>query len=188
VAVSFQLTARPTDEDILELSKRNPGLQIEQLASGELILTPNGFNGSLRETELTAQLHQWARADGSGIATGPSTGFRLADGSLLCPDASWVRRERIEALTQAQREKFAPLCPDAVFEIRSPSNTLEELRAKMQTYLANGARLAVLIDPARRALEVYAPDRPPQITQSASSVSLDPVLPGFRLELGPIFG
>jgi Uma2 family endonuclease len=187
MAVSFHLTARPTDADILELSKRNPGLQIEQRASGELVLTPNGFDSGRREVELISQLHRWAIADGSGMVSGPSTGFRLPDGSLFCPDASWVRRDRIEALTRAQRQGFPPFCPDAVFEIRSPSDSVDELRSKMLTYMSNGARLAVLIDPQRRAVELYVPGKPTQVIERARSVPCDPILPGFTLEVELIF-
>ena len=179
MAISFRLAVTLTDEEILELSERNPGLQIEQGASGELILTPIGGQGSLREVALGAQLHRWATADGGGVVFSSSTGFRLPDGSLLSPDASWVRRD--------QQGGFAPFCPDAVFEILSHDDLFHNLRPKMRAYLANGARLAVLVDPKRRTIEVYAPDRDPQILDPAESVSLDPVLPGFTLDLGRIF-
>jgi Uma2 family endonuclease len=187
LAISLRLAARPTDEEILGLSERNPGLQIEQDASGELILAPIGAEGSRREVELAAQLHRWAKAEARGIVFGPSAGFRLPDGSLRSPDASWVHRQRWEALTPSQREGFAPLCPEAVFEIRSRSDALRDVRAKMRTYLANGARIAVLIDPQRRAVEIFAPDQDPQVFESAQSASFDPVLPGFALDLRPIF-
>jgi len=183
LAISLRLPAPPTDEEILELSERNPGLQIEQSASGELILTPTGAESGRRELVLGARLLAWAESDGSGLAFGASTGFRLPDGSLRSPDVAWVRRERWESLTPAQREGFAPLCPDAVFEIRSPSDTLRDLQAKMRVYLANGARLAVLIDPQRRTVEVHAWDRDPRLLESPESVSFDPLLPGFTLDL-----
>jgi Uma2 family endonuclease len=98
-----------------------------------------------------------------------------------------VRRDRIEALTRAQRQGFPPFCPDAVFEIRSPSDSVDELRSKMLTYMSNGARLAVLIDPQRRAVELHAPGKPTQIIEHAQSVLCDPVFPGFTLEVESIF-
>ncbi|MGQ0548198.1 MAG: Uma2 family endonuclease [Armatimonadota bacterium] len=187
MAISLKLAAPPSDEEILELSERNPAYQFERTAAGELIVTPTGSAGGRRDLALSAQLDTWAEADGRGVAFGSSTGFRLPDGSLLSPDASWVRRERWEALTVEQQEDFAPLCPDAVFEILSRSDTLSDLRKKIRVYLANGAHLAVLIDPQRRAVEIYAPAREPQILDSPESVSFDPVLPGFTLTLGRIF-
>lgn len=187
MAISLRLPARLTDEGIRDLSARNPGLQIEQAPSGELILTPTGAEAGRREIALGAQLYNWANAQGTGLSFGPSTGFRLPDGSLRSPDASWVRRERWSALAPAQREGFAPLSPDAVFEIRSRSDSLSDLREKMRLYLANGTAVAALIDPQRRAVEVYEPGRDPQVLEEAESLPLGPVLPGFTLDLKPIF-
>jgi Uma2 family endonuclease len=67
------------------------------------------------------------------------------------------------------------------------SNPFTNLSVKMRAYVANGARLAVLIDPERRAVEVFVPNRPPEVLEPARSVSCDPVLPGFTLDLRPIF-
>ena len=187
MAISLKLAAPPSDEEILELSERNPGYQFERTTSGELIVTPTGSAGGRRDLLVSTQLHNWAEADGSGLAFGASAGFHLPDGSLLSPDASWVTLERWEALTPKQQEDFAPLCPDAVFEVRSRTDSVSGLRKKLEVYLVNGARLAVLIDPERRAVEIFAPNHSPEVLESARSVSCDPVLPGFTLDLEPIF-
>jgi Uma2 family endonuclease len=187
LAISLRLTLQPTDDEMLELSRRNPGLQIERDADGGLIVTPTGAEAGHREAELLGQLHRWAVADGSGIVFSPSTGFHLPAGSLLCPDASWMRRERWDALPPAERTGFAHLCPDAVFEILSGSDVPRVLQAKMQGYLTNGALLAVLIDPRRRVVEVYLPGQDPRAIEEPRLVTLDPVLPGFNLDVRPIF-
>jgi Uma2 family endonuclease len=144
-------------------------------------VTPTGSAGGHREVELGTQLHQWAQKDGGGLAFGSSAGFLMPDGALLSPDASWVRRERWDALSPEERESFAPLCPDAVFEIRSADQAVAILRKKMQSYLANGAHIAVLIDPHQRAVEVYRPGREPETHVNPAGVALDPDLPGFVL-------
>ena len=185
--ISLKLAAPPSDEELVALSERNPGLQFERTAEGELVVTPTGSEAGGQEAELVGQLHVWAAADRTGKVFGPSTGFQLPDGSLLSPDASWLRRERWDALTPEQRKGFAPVCPDAVFEVASSSDALTFLRRKMRAYVTNGARLAVLIDPEQRAVEIYTPDRDPQVLEAARSVTLDPVLPGFTLDLGLIF-
>ena len=187
MAISLKLVAPPTDEEIRELSRRNPGLQFERSTAGELVVTPTSGRGGRRELIVGSQLDHWAEADGGGFAFGPSTGFRLPDGSLLSPDASWVRRDRWEALSPEQQDSFVPLCPDVVFEVASPSDTLPGLRKKIRAYLANGCRLVVLIDPRRRAVEIYAPDGAPQVVEPARSVSFDPLLPGFTLDLKRLF-
>jgi Uma2 family endonuclease len=176
-----------TDEELLELSRRNPGYQFERSAKGELVVTPTGGEAGRLEQELSLQLGVWTKRDGRGIAFSPSTGFRLPDGSLLSPDASWMQRDRWEALTAEERQGFAPVCPDAVFEIRSESDRLSDLQAKMAAYLRNGARLAVLIDPQGRTVEVYRPGAQARAFRDARTVTFEPELPGFALDLGAIY-
>ncbi len=183
MAISLRLGVSPTDEDIRRLAARNPGYQFERTAGGELVVTPTGSRAGRSEAELIVQLGNWANVDGTGTVFSSAAGFRLPDGSLLVPDASWVRRDRWEALGPEEQEGFAPLCPDAVFEVVSPSDTMTYLRRKSRDYLANGARLVVLIDPKRRVVEIHAPDQTPQVLESAEHVSLSATLPGFTLDL-----
>jgi len=180
--------ARPvTDEELLELSRLNPGYQFERDARGELIMAPTGNKSGRREGDLFAQLYQWAQRDGAGLVFGPSTGFKFPDGSVRAPDASWVRHDRWDSLSDAEQNGFAPLYPDAVFELASPDNRPHELREKMGAYLQNGARLGVLIDPESRTVEVYRSSHEPETHNNPASVSLDPDLPRYALDLGPIF-
>jgi Uma2 family endonuclease len=187
MAIRLNLAAPPSDDEILVLSERNPGLQFERSSAGALVVTPTGSEGGRRDLALGHQLYRWAETHGQGIAFGSAAGFRLPDGSLLSPDASWVRRERWENLSRAERAGFAPICPDAVFEIVSEWDSAIGLRQKMLAYVANGARLAVLIDPSRRAVEVYAPEVPSRVIELATTVVCDPALPGFILDVSPIF-
>ncbi len=187
MAITLKHTRPVTDEEIRELSRQNPGYQFERSAKGELIVTPTGSESGRRSAELTYQLQAWNRQQGNGVVFDSSAGFRMADGALLSPDASWVRRERWDALSAEQREGFAPVCPDAVFEVRSPTDATSELRAKMRVYVANGAQVAVLVDPYGRSVEVYRPGQDPQVFQDSAPVALNPELPGFVLDLSPVF-
>lgn len=187
VGIRLDLLRYVTDEELLALSRRNPGYQFERTAEGRLVVTPTGGRGGLRRGEVFRQLATWNHRHRLGLVFDSSTGFRLPDRSVLSPDASWLRRDRWEALTPEEQEGFVPLCPDAAFEVRSPSQTAEELREKMRAYLANGARLAVLVDPYRRTVELYRPGREPERREQPEHVALDPELPGFALELGPVF-
>lgn len=188
MAIKLDLVHRVTDEELLTLSERNPGYQFERTADGRLVVAPTGGESGRRSGEVFGQLREWNRRTGLGYIFDASTGFKLPDGSLLSPDASWVQRARWEALPREAREGFPPLCPDVVFEVRSPSNTLAELREKMHSYLANGAQLAVLIDPEGQAVELYRPGREAQQYRDTGRIALDPELPGFSLELASIFG
>ena len=187
MAISLNPVRPITDEELLQLARRNPGYQFERGAKGELIVTPTGSEGGRRSMELGYQLTAWSRGRLTGVTFDSSTGFRLPDGSVLAPDASWVRLERWETLTPDERKGFAPLCPDAVFEIRSESDRLVDLRMKMTAYLKNGARLAVLIDPEQRTVEIRRPDATSQLLEDVTAVEFEPELPGFVLDLTPVF-
>jgi len=130
---------------------------------------------------------QWAKADGTGIAFSSSTGFVLPNGAERSPDLAWVRRARWEALSQDERERFPPLCPDFVGEIRSRSDRLSRLQEKMQEYIDNGARLGWLLDPLERKVHVYRPGEPVVCLDDPETISGDPVLPGFTLHVQQLF-
>src|SRR5205807_10583146 len=139
MAITLKPPKPLTDSELVEFSRRNPGYQFERSATGELIVTPTGSDAGRRNAQLAYQLEAWNRSRSLGVAFDSSTGFRMPDGALLSPDASWVRRDRWEGLAAAEREGFAPVCPDVVFEIASTNNTPTELGAKIPAYLTTGA-------------------------------------------------
>jgi Uma2 family endonuclease len=177
-----------TDDQLFELCQLNRDWRIEYTAQGELIVMPptGGETGS-QNSEITFQVQSWTRGDQTGIAFDSSTGFKLPNGATRSPDAAWVRRSRLAGLTREQKQKFLPLCPDFVIELRSPTDNLQAVLVKMQEYLDNGAQLGWLLDPQTRRVRVYRPQRPPEILEAPSSVSADPVLPGFVLNLRKIW-
>ena len=170
-------------DQLLELSSLNEGLRLELTAEGELIImAPAGGESSRRNMKLAIRVGAWSESDGTGVAFDSSGGFIFPNGAIRSPDASWVERSRYEALTPEQREKFLPLCPDFVVELRSPSDALGTLQEKMAEYVENGARLGLLLDPARKRVYVYKPGEPVRELADPEEVSADPVLPGFVLK------
>ena len=173
-----------TDEQFELLCQENPELRLELTAQGELIIMPpTGSESGWRSGETFLSLGTWAKQDGTGLSFGSSTGFTLPNGAIRSPDASWIRRERWTALTKAQRVKFAPICPDFVVEVRSQADKLPDLLEKMQEYIDNGARLGWLIDPLEQRVYIYRPGRPVEMQDNPSSVSGDPELLGFVLQV-----
>jgi len=163
-------------------------LRIERTSQGDLvIMPPTGSETGRINFKLTQLFGQWVDADGTGVGFDSSTGFTLPNGATRSPDLAWVKRSRWEALTRQQREGFAPLCPDFVLELRSPSDALEDAQAKMQEYLDNGAQLGWLIDPVEKKVYVYRPQAPVECLDNPQTVSGDPVLPGFVLEVGKVW-
>jgi Uma2 family endonuclease len=177
-----------TDDQLFELCQLNGDWRIEYTAQGELIvMPPTGGETSNRNAELTFQVQSWARQDQTGVAFDSSGGFKLPNGATRSPDAAWVRRSRLTGLTREQKQKFLPLCPDFAIELRSPTDNLRAVLDKMQEYLDNGAQLGWLLDPLTRRVHVYRPQRPPEILEAPSTVSADPLLPGFVLDLRKIW-
>ena len=176
-----------TDDLFFEFCRLNRELRIERTAGGELsIVAPAGGDSSDRHAEITFQLRLWAKRDGTGRTFDSSGGFRLPSGAVRSPDASWVSNARLAVLTEEQRARFIPLCPDFVVELRSSSDSLPALQEKMREYMDNGARLGWLIDPPGGRVFVYRLDLPPEQLAAPASVSAEPVLSGFRLEMDEI--
>jgi len=170
------------------LCQANPTLRLERSASGEItVMPPAGFATGHRNIVLATAIQNWAARDGTGIAVDSSAGFQLPNGATRSPDVAWIRRERLANLPASATERFLPLCPDFVVELRSPHDRTATLRAKMAEYLANGAQLGWLIDPGARTVTVYRPGTRPERLQSPERLSGEPELAGLVVELADMW-
>jgi Uma2 family endonuclease len=177
-----------TDEQFYQLCLTNPDLQFERTAAGELIIMPpTGGETGNRNFKLIQQLANWTDTDGTGIGFDSSTCFTLPNGANRSPDAAWIPLEKWHCLTPEQRVKFPPICPDFVIELRSSSDPLPPLQAKMQEYLTNGTRLGWLINRYDRQVEIYRQGQPKEVLHHPMQLSGEAVLPNFVLNLEPIW-
>jgi Uma2 family endonuclease len=177
-----------TDRQFFELCHKNSELRFERNSHGDLtIMAPECSDTGMRSADITADLVIWNRKTKLGFTFGSSTGFKLPNGSDRSPDASWIVKERWQALTLEQRQKFAPICPDFVIELMSPSDSLKITQAKMQEYQDNGARLGWLINRQDLQVEIYRFGQPKQVLDRPSSLSGENVLPEFILSLETIW-
>ncbi len=177
-----------TTEQFYQFCQANRDLRIERTADGEVIVMPPAFSDTgNRNLKIGQQLANWADRDGTGETFDSSTGFTLPNGATRSPDASWIKLERWNALTEMQKASFAPICPDFVIELRSKSDTLKGLQAKMQEYIFNGALLGWLIDRQQRKVYIYRPNQEAEILDHPESVSGDRILPGFGLQMAKIW-
>ncbi|MBN3908951.1 MAG: Uma2 family endonuclease [Nostoc sp. NMS1] len=176
-----------TDEQFFQMCQKNRDYRFERTASGELlIMPPTGSDTGNRNFDMVVELGIWNKQTKLGKGFDSSTGFTLPNGSERSPDASWVKIERWNALTPEQQEKFAPICPDFVVELRSPSDSLKDLQEKMQEYIENGAQLGWLIDRKNKRVEIYRPGKDVEILDNPASLSGENILPGFVLNLQQI--
>lgn len=186
--IALRLPDPLTERRFEQLCQINPELRLESDTTEELIvMSPTGSETGLRNCHLLGQLWWWNEQTGLGKVFDSSTGFRLPNGAHRSPDAAWVTLARWSGLSSQQRRHFAPLCPDFVAELRSPSDSVMRLRDKMLEYTANGARLGWLIDIEQAQVEIYRPGRALKTLDSPASVGGEDVLPGFTLQLTRIW-
>jgi Uma2 family endonuclease len=173
-----------TDDQFFQMCQKNRNYRFERTASGELlIMPPTGSDTGRRNVKITTQVDNWNSMSNLGEVFDSSTGFTLPNGAERSPDVSWLKIERWNALTPEQQEKFAPICPDFVVELRSVSDSLKDLPEKMQEYIENGARLGWLIDRKNQRVEIYRPGKDVEILDNPVSLSGEDVLPEFVLNL-----
>jgi Uma2 family endonuclease len=176
-----------SDEQFYQLCQDNTDWQLERTATGELLIMPP-VGGCSRnwQAELNADLVIWNRQTNQGKVFSSSTIFRLPGGGDRSPDVAWVSNQRWQLLSRSDQEKFPPICPDFVIELRSRTDSLPQLQAKMQEYLTSGLRLGWLINPQDQQVEIYRPDQSVVILSLPTILSGEDVLPGFVLDL-PLF-
>ena len=189
---TFRLQMRPvinlTEDEFFAFCQLNRKLRLERTAQGEiLIMPPSGGETGAANAEIVGQLRDWAKGEGNGIVFDSSAGFTLPNGATRSPDAAWVQRSRLAKLTPEQKRKFLPLSPDFVVELRSPSDRLTSLQEKMDEYVTNGTRLGWLIDTETRCVYIYRSGRVVECVDQPLTLSGEPLLVGFTLDLGPIW-
>lgn len=173
-----------SDEQFYHLCQANPHWQLEKSKEGELLIMPpvGGISGN-READLLLELGIWNRQTGLGKVFSSSTLFYLPNGGVRSPDAAWISNERWQGLSREEQERFPPICPDFIIELRSRTDSLSILQAKMREYLDSGLRLGWLINPQNQQVEIYRNSQTVEIINLPTTLSGDEVLPAFQLDL-----
>ncbi|MHC5611775.1 MAG: Uma2 family endonuclease [Nostoc sp.] len=188
LSVNLQSVLELTDEQFFNLCQANRDLRFERTATGELIIMPpTGGETGNRNGRLNQQLFNWSDTDATGIAFDSSTYFKLPNGADRSPDASWIKLERWDALTEEEKQKFPPICPDFVIELLSLSDSLKATQEKMREYRDNGAILGWLINRKSRQVEIYRQGQEVEVLDSPAALSGEDVLRGFILNLEAIW-
>ncbi|MBO1350864.1 MAG: Uma2 family endonuclease [Hormoscilla sp. GUM202] len=184
VSLNIPPTVKISQEQFAKICQANSNLRLERTATGELIIMPpTGGDTSRKNSDINIELGIWNRETGLGIVFDSSGGFTLPNGSDRSPDAAWIPLEKWNALTREQQEKFLPFAPDFAIELRSPSDPLTALQAKMKEYQENGTRLGWLIDRKNRQVEIYRQGEEKEVLENPATLSGEDVLPGFSLNM-----
>jgi Uma2 family endonuclease len=187
--LKFPQDTQFSDDEFFEFCAANDPLRIERNSKGQIIImSPSGSKTGNIHFKINHAFSTWVMGnEGSGYGFDSSAGFKLPDQSILAPDAAFVVKQRWENLTEEQQKKFAPLTPDFIIEVRSESDSLSQLKTKMNDWIRNGCRLAWLIDPIERKAYIYKPDESiTTINSFKAKLSGEGVLPGFELDLSKL--
>jgi len=179
---------RMTPDEFWEFCTENRKLRAELTSTGDVvIMPPTGFETGVRNSEINLQLRAWSKDDGTGSATDSNAGFIFPNGAIYSPDAAWTSKERLSKFSDEELKRFLPSAPDFVIELRSESDDLSELKAKMYEYVENGVRLGWLIDPRTRTVHIFRAGCEPDSLKNVDRVSGEDVLSGFELDLTEIW-
>jgi Uma2 family endonuclease len=190
--VTLPLRLKPdtpmNDAELMRFCAANEILRVERDANGEiLVMTPTGGRTGRKNIYLLQVLGSWADQDGRGYAFDSSTGFTLPDGSMRSPDAAWVLAGRWDAMSEEDKDRFSPICPEFIVELRSQTDRLPVLEEKMEQWIVNGAQLAWLIDPIEQAITIYRLGQQPEMHQHPTSIQGSGIMAGFELVMARIW-
>lgn len=177
-----------TDGELERLSSDNPETKFETNSKGHLvIMSPTGSESGRKNVKLVFQVELWNIKNNLGVTFDSSTGFKLSNGAVRSPDVTWISLPRWNELTAKQQAKFAPIDPDFVIELLSPSDDLSQLQHKMKEYMDCGVKLGWLINPEEKRVEIYRQSQEKEVLDNPQNLSGESVLPNFTLDLSTIF-
>jgi Uma2 family endonuclease len=179
-----------SDEELMRFSRVNRPFRMEREPNGEiLIMTPSGTNVAFINLRIARALGNWADEDARGLVCESNAGFTLPNGSVRSPDAAWVSKRRWDKLTESEQEGYAPICPEFVVELVSPSDRIKVVKKKItDEWIANGAELAWLIEPKTRRVTIYRPGQEAEVLENPSSVQGTGCVAGFELVMERVWG
>lgn len=188
LAISFgSLLKKMSENEFFRFCEQNPNFRIERTKEGDVIVMPPVYSETGNKIfNLAGQFYVWSKQNKTGIGFDSSAGFTLPDGATRSPDISWIRLERWNNLAPEKRAKFAHIAPDFVIELRSATDRLKDLQAKMEEYVENGMELGWLIDTQTKRVYIYQPNEKVEVLENPKEVSGEPLLKGFVLNLKKI--
>lgn len=173
-----------TDEEFTAFCAEHPDLNFEMTAEGEIIvIAPTHSLAGVSNSDVDAQLNHWAKKDRRGVVCDSSGGFVLPNGARRSPNASWTLKSCVKELSPRKRKGFWHLCPDFAIELKSDTDRIRTVKAKMREYMANGAQLGWLIDPENRFVEIYRPDGQVEARTGITELKGEGPVAGFVLDL-----
>ncbi|KAM3098165.1 Uma2 family endonuclease [Phormidesmis sp. 146-12] len=166
-----------TTQDLENIQAHYPNYRMELVNGEVIIMSPCGYESDEVATEVARVLGNWVRPRKLGRVTGSSAGFKLPNSDTRAPDVSFVQAERLRRSPRS----FAELAPDLMVEVKSPTDSLQKLRDKIDEFLQQGTRVGILINPEQRWVEMRRSDQEVVTLQDGDVLTVPDVLPGWEV-------
>ncbi len=177
-----------SEEDLEHLCAKNPELKFETNAAGNLIvMSPTGTQTGEKNGDLFLQIGLWNRQYKLGKVFDSSTGFKLSNDSVRSPDVSWMTLDKWNSLSNKQKRGFAPIDPDFVLELMSPTDDLITVQKKMAEYMSCDIKLGWLINPDDKQVEIYRIGQDKEVLNNPSSLSGEDIMSNLVVDLVDIW-
>jgi Uma2 family endonuclease len=147
-----------SDAELYRIGEDNPGWNVERIDGGVEMSPTNTWSGVIN-ARLTGALLAWGDRHGY-LALDSSTGVKLPNNDVLCPDGALISLARWNGASEEAREGYSPLVPDLIVELASPSDVRLRLREKCRRWLRDGVTFVVMIDPEDGTVETWGTPLP----------------------------
>jgi Uma2 family endonuclease len=174
------LTAEEFDNYPFEEDKRY------ELDEGEFVATdrpPYWHNHVVGE--LTYSLVKFLRDHPVGEALISENVYAIGPRTRRSPDVAVILGDRYEALKDAT---VIPIIPEIAAEVLSPDEPLRTILRKLKQYFEAGVKEVWVIDPESCTAQIWTGPHLPDHELTAEDALTSPLLPGFSLTIGELFG
>ncbi|MGF1521951.1 MAG: Uma2 family endonuclease [Leptolyngbyaceae cyanobacterium] len=171
--------------DLEKFQAQHPDHCLELVDGKVIIMSPSGYESDEVAAETVRLLGNWVRPRRLGRVAASSAGFRLPNTThdVRAPDASFVRAERLRRSPQS----FADLAPDLMVEVKSPTDSVEDLESKILEFLSLGTQVGLLIDPQTQTVTIYRSEQTAVTLGNEDKLTLPELLPGWEVPIADLW-
>lgn len=170
-----------TVKDLENLQARNPDYRMELVDGKIIVMSPSGYESDEVAFRVGAKLFNWVEPRQLGRVAGSSAGFSLAN--TRAPDVTFIRADRLPRSPRS----YATIPPDLMVEVKSPTDSVEALRHRIDEFLAQGTVVGILVNPEDRTVEIRRFNQDPIVLQDSDVLAVPDLLPGWEVPVSELW-
>lgn len=172
-----------TVEDLRRFQSEHPDLRMELVGGEIIVMSPSGYESEEVASRMLGKMFPYVDANRLGRVTGSSAGFTLPNLDTRAPDVSFVLAERLRRSPRS----FAELAPDLMVEVKSPTDSIGKLEAKIESFLGLGTRVGILINPEDRTVRVYRSGQETVVLRDRDRLTVPELLLGWEVAVSDLW-